>query len=164
MMSLVASSVYKTRTRPLQPNNFISENSSSYQPFSTTMTTEVVYKPHSKSTDEFKIIVHLEEYKKWKAGQEDGWKEGETETTVEDVKAGGGVLHSGQGKQGIQGTPSNQQLDTIFKTHNMDRVMEIILEKGTVQAASGIGKNTPITNAARGSGVLDNRGQGLTGI
>jgi len=128
------------------------------------MTTEVVYKPHSKSTDEFKIIVNLEEYKKWKAGQKDGWKEGETKTTVQDVIAGGGVLHSGQGKQGIQGTPSKQQLDTIFGTYDMDAVMEKILEMGTVQAASGIGKNTPITNAARGSGVIDSKGKGLTGI
>jgi hypothetical protein len=39
-----------------------------------------------------------------------------------------------------------------------------MLEKGTVQAASGIGKKTPIMNVTRGSGVVDNRGQGLTGI
>jgi ribosome maturation protein Sdo1 len=128
------------------------------------MTTEVVYKPNPKSTDEFKIIVNHEEYNKWKAGQKDGWKEGETKTTVQDVVAGGGVLHSGQGKQGIQGTPSKQQLDTIFGTHDTDGVVEIILEKGTVQAAHGIGKHTPITNAARGSGTIDSKGKGLTGI
>lgn len=77
---------------------------------------------------------------------------------------GGGVLHSGQGKQGIQGTPSKQQLDTVFGTHNIDDIVEIMLEKGTGQSSSGIGKHTPITNAARGSGVVDSRGKGLTGI
>jgi hypothetical protein len=40
----------------------------------------------------------------------------------------------------------------------------MMLEKGTVQAASSIGKNTPIMNATRGSGVVDSKGKGLTGI
>jgi len=128
------------------------------------MTTEVVYKPNSKSTDEFKVIVNLEEYRKWKAGEMDGWKDGETRVTVQDVLAGGGVLHSGQGKQGIQGTPSNQQLDTVFGTHKEDEVVVIMLEKGTVQAAHGMAKTTHTMNAARGSGGIDSKGKGLTGI
>ena len=75
------------------------------------------------------------------------------------------VVHSGQGKQGIQGRASHQQLDTIFGTHNDADVLKLMLEKGTLQGASAIGKNTPIMNATRGSGVVDSRGKGqVTGI
>ncbi|KIM91199.1 hypothetical protein PILCRDRAFT_811710 [Piloderma croceum F 1598] len=126
------------------------------------MTTEVVYKPNSKSTDELKIFVNLDEYMKWK-----GWKAGDIadEPNLYDVVALDHVVHSGQGKQGIQGRASHQQLDTVFGTHDDTEVLKLMLEKGTLHGGSAIGKNTPIMNATRGSGVVDSRGKGqLTGI
>lgn len=74
------------------------------------------------------------------------------------------IFHSGQGNQGILGAPSKQQLDTVFGTHKDIDVMQILLEKGTAQAGDGITGGTYITNASRGSGVIDSKGKGLTGI
>jgi ribosome maturation protein Sdo1 len=46
------------------------------------------------------------------------------------------IFHTGQGTQGIMGTPSKQQLDSVFGTHKDTDVVLQILEKGTLQAAS----------------------------
>ena len=42
--------------------------------------------------------------------------------------------------------------------------MAVMLEKVTVQTASGIGKSLAVTNATRGSGTVDTRSKGLSGI
>lgn len=73
------------------------------------------------------------------------------------------VFHSGQGAQGLLGEASKQTLDTIFGSHKDDIVVKQILDKGVAQHADGI-NNTPNLNATRGSGILDNKGKGLSGI
>ncbi|KII95036.1 hypothetical protein PLICRDRAFT_86454 [Plicaturopsis crispa FD-325 SS-3] len=119
--------------------------------------TKVVYKPDSQSTDEFIAIVNPEEYKKWKDG-------GDT-IPLADVVDSFQVFHSGQGTQGILGKPSKQQLDTVFGTSKDIDVIEILLKKGSPQAGDGIASGGFATlNAARGSGVVDNKGKGLSGI
>lgn len=74
------------------------------------------------------------------------------------------ILHSGQGNQGILGTASNQQLDTVFGTHKDVDVVTIILEKGKVQAGDGVSSSFGGTNVARGSVAIDSRGKGLSGV
>jgi len=82
------------------------------------------------------------------------------------------VYHTGQGVQGLQKTPSKQQLDTIFGTHNEVDVVESILKNGRPQHGdiesnvyiNSSGKGVPALNVSRGSGVVDNRGKGLSGI
>jgi hypothetical protein len=74
------------------------------------------------------------------------------------------VFYSNQGAQGILGTPSKQQLHTVFGTTNDDDAMMQILEKGKDQPGNGFTSGTASTNMARGSFSIDNKGKGLTGI
>lgn len=68
--------------------------------------------------------------------------------------------------------PSQQQLDNIFGTHKDTEVVEFILKNGRPQHGdlesnvyfSNRGKGMPATNASRGSGVVDVRGKGTTGL
>jgi len=119
--------------------------------------TRVIYKPDSQATDEYIVIVNPDEYKKY--------KDGDTTIPLADVVDSFKILHSGQGNQGILGTASNQQLDTVFGTHKDVDVVTIILEKGKVQASEGVGSTSSgNTNAARGSIGIDSRGKGLSGV
>ncbi|SJL02413.1 uncharacterized protein ARMOST_05740 [Armillaria ostoyae] len=114
---------------------------------------KVIYKPDSQSTDEYCLLVHTEEYKKWKAGVPSHWQTWWI------------AFHSGQGPQGILGKPSNQQLDTVFGSSKDVDVALIILEKGRHQVTEGVqGSTFNSTNATRGSAVLDSRGKGLSGV
>jgi len=61
------------------------------------------------------------------------------------------------------GKPSQQQLDTVFGTHNDIEVITVVLEKGVAQPAEGI-HHGGTTNTARGSAVVNTRGKGNTGI
>jgi len=79
------------------------------------------------------------------------------------------VYHTGQGVQGLQKTPSKQQLDTIFGTHSEVDVVEFILKNGKPHGdiepnVNSSGKGVPALNVSRGSGVVDNRGKGSSGI
>ncbi|KXN92306.1 SDO1-like protein C21C3.19 [Leucoagaricus sp. SymC.cos] len=126
--------------------------------------TLVVYKPDSQSTDEYMVYVDPVQYGKWKDG-------GYTIPLV-DVVDSYSVYHTGQGTQGLQMRPSKQQLDTIFGTHKDTDVVEFILKNGRTQHGdldpnvyiNSSGKGMPALNASRGSGVIDNRGKGLSGI
>jgi len=116
---------------------------------------KVVYKPDSQSTDEYALIVNPEEYKKW--------KEGDTSIPLTEVVDSFQILFSNQGNQGILGTPSKQQLETIFGSSKDVDVALIILQKGTLKAADGITSSTN-TNFARGgvSGGIDTKGGNRT--
>ncbi|TFK43771.1 DUF1960-domain-containing protein [Crucibulum laeve] len=118
--------------------------------------TKVIYKPDSQSTDEYTVIVaDIEQYKKW--------KEGDTTIPLADVVDSFSVFHSGQGAQGILGKASNQQLDTVFDTHNDVEVVTYILKNGTLQAGEGINNsNFGTLNVGRGSIGVDTRGSGNT--
>lgn len=78
------------------------------------------------------------------------------------------ILSSNQGPQGLLGRPSNQELDNVFNTHVKDDVIQQILEKGEVEAASDAltSNKRGSKNDSRGSAFLDTRGSGgkLTGI
>ncbi|CAL1700454.1 unnamed protein product [Somion occarium] len=117
---------------------------------------KVVYKPEPKSTDEFVVIVHPSEYKKW--------KEGETSIPLTEVLDSFEIFHSTQGAQGILGRPSHQQLENEFGTHKDLDVALQILEKGKLEASSGIDTSTIGTNLSKGSFSLDTRGaRNMTG-
>lgn len=118
--------------------------------------TKVVYKPDTQSTDEYIVIVNPAEYKKWKAG--------DRTIPLADVVDSFKVFHSNQGAQGILGTPSKQQLHTIFSTTKEVDVMTQILEKGKDQPGNGFSSGGTATNVARGSFTIDNKGKGLMGI
>ncbi|KAG2155052.1 DUF1960-domain-containing protein [Suillus bovinus] len=118
--------------------------------------TKVVYKPDTQSTDEFTVIVNPTEYKKWKAG--------DRTIPLAEVVDSFKVFYSNQGAQGILGTPSKQQLDTVFGTTKDVDVMTQILEKGKDQPGNGFTSGTASTNVARGSFTIDNKGKGMSGI
>ncbi|KAJ3574793.1 hypothetical protein NP233_g1527 [Leucocoprinus birnbaumii] len=126
--------------------------------------TLVVYKPDSQSTDEYMVYVDPVQYSKW--------KDGDTSIPIVDIVDSYSVYHTGQGTQGIQKTPSKQQLDTIFGTHKDVDVVEYILKNGRTQHGdldvnayfNSSGKGMQGLNVARGSGVVDSRGKGLHGI
>ncbi|KAG7447546.1 DUF1960-domain-containing protein [Guyanagaster necrorhizus] len=114
---------------------------------------KVIYKPDSQSTDEYCLLVHTDEYKKWKAG--------DSSIPLADVVDSYQAFHSGQGPQGILGKPSNQQLDTIFGTSKDVDVAQIILEKGRHQLTEGLQSSTfSSTNVTRGVAAL----KGLGGV
>lgn len=118
--------------------------------------TKVVYKPDTQSTDEFTVIVNPAEYKKW--------KEGDRTIPLSEVVDSFKVFYSNQGAQGILGTPSKQQLDTVFDTTKDVDVVTQILEKGKDQPSNGFTSGMGATNVARGSFTIDSKGKGLTGI
>jgi hypothetical protein len=67
------------------------------------------------------------------------------------------VFHSVQGSQGFLRQPSQQQLDTVFKTHKDVDVVTFILQHGKEQHADAIG-SSGTTNMSRGSATtVDNR-------
>lgn len=73
------------------------------------------------------------------------------------------VLHSGQGAQGILRKPSQQQLDTVFGTHNDVEVVAYILENGKLQHSDTFASFGTLNNS-RGS-TVDTRGsKGTSGI
>ncbi|GLB34065.1 putative DUF1960-domain-containing protein [Lyophyllum shimeji] len=116
--------------------------------------TKVVYHPDPKTTDEYTLIVNVPEYKKWKAGV----RVSDTSLPLVEVVDSFKVYHSNQGHTGLLYTPSQQQLDTHFGTHNENDVVKIVLEKGLVQQSDRIESGTAIFNAARGRGAA----QGMT--
>ncbi|KAJ8597376.1 DUF1960-domain-containing protein [Rhizopogon salebrosus TDB-379] len=121
--------------------------------------TKVVYKPDTQSTDEYTVIVNPVEYKKWKDG-------GKHRTIpLADVVDSFKVFHSNQGAQGILGTPSKQQLETVFNTSKDTDVVTAILEKGKEQSGNGYNSGPGVagTNVTRG-GFIDTKGKGLSGI
>ncbi|CAL1700455.1 unnamed protein product [Somion occarium] len=119
---------------------------------------KVVYKPEPKSTDEFVVIVHPSEYKKWKEG--DRYHSQRFSTVCLSFE----IFHSTQGAQGILGRPSHQQLENEFGTHKDLDVALQILEKGKLEASSGIDTSTIGTNLSKGSFSLDTRGaRNMTG-
>jgi len=120
--------------------------------------TKVLYKPDTQSTDEYTVIVNPVEYRKWKSG--------DTTIPLAEVVDSFTVFHSSQGSQGLLGRPSKQQLDYTFGTSKDVDVVEILLKKGKEQASEGFhsGGGTFSMNATRGSGILDSKGKGLTGI
>ncbi|KAI0783404.1 ribosome maturation protein [Abortiporus biennis] len=114
--------------------------------------TKVVYKVSPQSTDEFTIIVHPEEYKKWLEG-------GDTIPLTEVVDSFA-VYFSSQGAQGLLGKPSHQQLDNVFGTHKDIDVVEQILRKGAAQNSTAFQSNAGgTTNLSIGSFSLDTRGK-----
>ncbi|KIK67772.1 hypothetical protein GYMLUDRAFT_154528 [Collybiopsis luxurians FD-317 M1] len=121
--------------------------------------TKVIYKRDaapSQKSEEFIVFVNPSEYKKW--------SEGGISIPLTEVVDSFQVFHSDQGNQGILGKPSKSQLENEFGTSKDVDVVEIILKKGRDQPGDGITSHTFVTNAARGSGVIDNKGKGLTGI
>ena len=75
------------------------------------------------------------------------------------------VFHSGQGSQGLLGTPSKQQLDNVFDTHKDIDVVTKILEKGRYQVGEGIHGHHGNFNDVRGSAVIDSKGgRSTTGV
>ncbi|KIK46687.1 hypothetical protein CY34DRAFT_75572 [Suillus luteus UH-Slu-Lm8-n1] len=120
--------------------------------------TKVVYKPDTQSTDEFTVIVNPVEYKKWKEGGK------HLTIPLSEVVDSFKVFYSNQGAQGILGTPSKQQLDTVFDTTKDVDVVTQILEKGKDQPSNGFTSGIGATNVARGSFTIDSKGKGLTGI
>ncbi|KAL9713121.1 hypothetical protein Ac2012v2_004362 [Leucoagaricus gongylophorus] len=123
--------------------------------------TLIAYKPDSQSTDQFMVYVDPIQYRKW--------KDGDTSIPLVDVVESFNVYHTGQGVQGLQKTPSKQQLDTIFGTHSEVDVVEFILKNGKPHGdiepnVNSSGKGVPALNVSRGSGVVDNRGKGSSGI
>ncbi|KAF9057912.1 ribosome maturation protein [Panaeolus papilionaceus] len=107
--------------------------------------TKVIYKPDNQSTHEYSVIVDPVEFKKWKAG--------DTTIPLVNVVESFQIYHSTQGSQGLQHTPSKQQLDTDFGSHKDTEVVEIILKNGKDQPADApIGyssnKNISIGSAA----------------
>ncbi|KAF9448231.1 FYSH domain-containing protein [Macrolepiota fuliginosa MF-IS2] len=122
--------------------------------------TVVVYKPNPQSTDEYLVYVDPVQYRKWKDG-------GQSIPLV-DVIDSWSIYHTGQGTQGLQKQPSNQQLDTIFGTHKDTDVVEYILKNGKPQHGD-LGSNIHINhnkgvslNPTRGG--VDSRGKGSSGI
>lgn len=74
------------------------------------------------------------------------------------------VFHTGTGTQGILGTPSKQQLETVFGTSKDVDVVEKILKEGRSQTGDGV-SGSGSTNWARGSAIVDTRGgQRTTGV
>ena len=75
------------------------------------------------------------------------------------------VFQSGQGAQGKLLKPSQQQLDTVFETHDDVEVITIILEKGDLQNSSAITTSATL-NITRGSlgSVSVDRNKSSSGI
>ncbi|THH29660.1 hypothetical protein EUX98_g4519 [Antrodiella citrinella] len=113
---------------------------------------KVVYKPDTQSTDEYTVIVNLEEFKKW--------KEGDTSIPLTEVVDSFQVFFSNQGTQGILGQASNQQLDSTFGTHKDIDVVLQLLDKGTAQQSDSIASQSgsAATNLSKGSFSMDTRG------
>ncbi|KAI0070503.1 DUF1960-domain-containing protein [Panus rudis PR-1116 ss-1] len=109
-----------------------------------TAISKVVYKPDHTRSDEYIVIVHPEEYKKWKEAFD--------------------VFHSTQGAQGLLGRPSKQQLENDFGSSRDDEVVAAILEKGKEETSGGIATGTVATNLSKGSFAVDTKGKSLTGI
>jgi len=107
--------------------------------------TKVVYHPDPATSDEYTLIVNPVEYKKWKAG--------DTSIPLVEVVDSFNVFHSNQGNQGLLYTPSQQQLDTHFETHNETDVVKIVLEKGVIHSSDRIESGTSLMNPARGRGA-----------
>ncbi|EMD40495.1 hypothetical protein CERSUDRAFT_111087 [Gelatoporia subvermispora B] len=118
--------------------------------------TKVVYNPDQTHHDEFTVIVNDAEYKRW--------KEGDRTIPLTEVVDSFQVLHSTQGSQGILGKPSKQQLENTFGTSKDVDVVMKILEAGEPQTAHGITTGGVATNHAKGSGTIDTKGKGLSGI
>ncbi|KAH8830345.1 DUF1960-domain-containing protein [Flagelloscypha sp. PMI_526] len=118
--------------------------------------TKVIYKPSSQSTEEYIIIVNPDEFEKYSKGGKS--------IPLTEVVDSFDVFVSTQGNQGHLGKASNQQLDTVFGTHKDVEVIEQILKKGTGQGGDAIATMTFITNATRGSAIVDSKGKGLSGI
>jgi len=117
--------------------------------------TKVIYKPDSQKSEEYTVIVNPDEYEKW--------KNGDTSISLAEVVDSFQVFFSNQGKQGILGQASKQQLENEFGTSKDVDVVQQILEKGKGQSADGI-TSRGLFNETRGSGVIDSKGKGLTGI
>lgn len=115
-----------------------------------------MYQPDTQSTDEFTVIVNPAEYKKW--------KDGDRTIPLTDVVGSFKVFYSNQGAQGILGTPSKQQLDTVFGTTKDVDVVTHILEKGKDQTGNGFTSEMTGMNVARGSLSVNSKGKGSTGI
>lgn len=47
------------------------------------------------------------------------------------------VFHTGQGSQGLLERPSNQELETVFGTHNSTDIVLVMLEKGRIISSDG---------------------------
>jgi hypothetical protein len=73
------------------------------------------------------------------------------------------IFFSDQGAQGILGHASKQQLENVFNTSKDTECVEQILKKGKSQSGE-IHTQTFMTNATKGSAVIDSKGKGLTGI
>ncbi|KAJ3864952.1 ribosome maturation protein [Lentinula novae-zelandiae] len=118
--------------------------------------TKVVYKPDPQKSEEYIIIVNPTDYKKW--------SEGDTSIPLAEVVDSFHVFYSTSGNQGLLGQASKQQLENDFGSSKDVDVVEIILKKGRDQPGDAISSQTFITNAARGSGIIDSKGKGLSGI
>ncbi|PPQ70439.1 hypothetical protein CVT26_013933 [Gymnopilus dilepis] len=105
--------------------------------------TKLVYKPDSKSTDEYMIIVNPDSYKKWKEGAFQ-------------------VFHTQQGSQGILHHPSNQQLDNVFGTHKDVDVVKFLLDNAKELPGTFHEDKIATKNAVRGSMVIDTKGKAQT--
>ncbi|KAF8530909.1 ribosome maturation protein [Gautieria morchelliformis] len=111
---------------------------------------KLIYKPDTQSTDEFILMVNLEEYHKY--------KDGDTTVPLAQVVGSFDVFHSGQGNQGKLGKASKQQLENIFETSREDDVVKFMLEKGTVQG--GIEISGGGMDKSRFGQLIDTRGSG----
>ena len=59
------------------------------------------------------------------------------------------IYFSNQGNQGHLGRPSKQQLENVFGSSKEDDVVKFILEKGTLKAGEGFGKELSGINVSR---------------
>ncbi|KDN40888.1 DUF1960-domain-containing protein [Tilletiaria anomala UBC 951] len=89
---------------------------------------KVVYKYDSQSLDEFQVIVNGDEYEKW--------IKGDKTIPLTDVVDSFDVFITGQGKEGLMGRASKQQLENVFGTSKSTDVILQILEKGQLIASS----------------------------
>jgi len=116
--------------------------------------TKVIYKPDTQSTDEYTVIVDPDEFKKWKNGDT---------IPLAQVVDSFSIFHSVQGSQGILGTPSKQQLDTVFGTSKDVDVITHILQNGRERASDAFDSVALHLNPSRGSTGQDVKGKGAAG-
>ena len=70
------------------------------------------------------------------------------------------VFFSSQGKQGLLGLASKQQLENLFGTSRDVDVAEQLLARGVSRAGEGFSSDRIVGNLARGDMRMDNKGSG----
>lgn len=61
------------------------------------------------------------------------WKKGDKSIPIVNIVASYQVLKYESGRSGMLSKPSKQELDAVFQTTNMDKIIQIMLERGTLR-------------------------------